>query len=250
MSEVWLYTLLAVLLVSFVSLIGILALSVKDKILKRILILLVSFSAGALLGDAFIHLLPEIVEKEGGFTLEISLFILSGILVFFVVEKLINWRHCHELECEEHSRSFTYMNLVGDGVHNFIDGTIIAGSFLISTHLGVATTIAVLLHEVPQEIGDFAVLVYGGFKKRKAIMFNLIAALFAVIGAVIMLVLESFISYLPVFLVPFTAGGFIYIAGTDLIPELHNEVRPLVSLAQMVALIMGIGIMFSLTLFE
>jgi zinc and cadmium transporter len=249
MSEVWIFTLLSVLLVSFVSLVGIITLSLNDKILKKMLIILVSFSAGALLGDAFIHLLPEIVEEEG-FGVEISLFILTGILVFFVVEKVINWRHCHELECEEHSQSFTYMNLVGDGVHNFIDGTIIAGSFLVSTHLGVATTVAVLLHEVPQEIGDFAVLVYGGFKKKKAIMFNLIAALFAVIGAIIMLFLEAFISYLPIFLVPFTAGGFIYIAGTDLIPELHNEVRPIVSLAQMIALVSGIGIMFMLILFD
>lgn len=249
MNEVWIYTLASVFLVSIISLIGILALSLKEQVLKRILILLVSFSAGALLGDAFIHLLPEIVEEEG-FGLEISLFILSGILVFFVVEKLINWRHCHELECEEHSRSFTYMNLVGDGVHNFIDGMIIAGSFFVSVPLGVATTIAVLLHEVPQEIGDFAVLIYGGFKKKKAIMFNLIAALFAVVGALMMLFLESYISYLPIFLVPFTAGGFIYIAGTDLIPELHNEVRPLISLAQIMALILGISIMMSLLLFE
>jgi zinc and cadmium transporter len=171
-------------------------------------------------------------------------------LVFLAVEKLINWRHCHEIACEEHSRSFTYMNLIGDGVHNFIDGMIIAGSFLVSTHLGVATTIAVLLHEVPQEIGDFAVLIYGGFTKKKAVMYNLLAALFAVIGAVIMLFLESVISYLPVFLVPFTAGGFIYIAGTDLIPEMHKEVRPLASVGQMVAMVMGIGIMLSLVLLE
>lgn len=248
MSEVWLFTLLSVLLVSVISLVGIITLSLKQELLNKILILLVSFSAGALLGDAFIHLLPEIVEEEG-FKLEISLFVLCGILVFLAVEKLINWRHCHEIACEEHSRSFTYMNLIGDGVHNFIDGMIIAGSFLVSIPLGIATTIAVLLHEVPQEIGDFAVLIYGGFTRKKAVMYNLLAALFAVIGAVIMLFLESLISHLPVFLVPFTAGGFIYIAGTDLIPEMHKEVRPLASIAQMIALIMGICIMLLLILF-
>lgn len=249
MSEVWIYTLVSVFLVSVISLVGILTLSLNDKVLRKILIVLVSFSAGALLGDAFIHLLPEVVESEG-FTLSISLFILFGIFVFFSVEKLINWRHCHDIACETHSQSFTYMNLVGDGVHNFIDGMIIAGSFLVSVHLGVATTVAVILHEVPQEIGDFAVLVYGGFKKSKALMYNMLAAFVAVIGAIVMLALQNYITHLPIFLVPFTAGGFIYIAGSDLIPELHKEVRPWVSLAQIIALVSGVGIMVFLIMFE
>ncbi|MEE9151593.1 MAG: ZIP family metal transporter [Thermoplasmata archaeon] len=249
MNDVWLHTLGSVIIVSMISLIGILTLSIKENSLKKIIIFFVSFSAGALLGDAFIHLLPEIV-KEHGFGLEISLYVLAGILMFFVLEKLIYWRHCHELACDTHHRTFTYMNLVGDGVHNFIDGMVIAGSFMISVSLGLATTIAVILHEVPQEIGDFAVLIYGGFKKKKAIMFNLLAALFAVVGAVIMLSLGAYMSYLPVFLVPFTAGGFIYVAGTDLIPELHKEVKPSVSVAQMLALVSGIGIMVGLALLE
>jgi zinc and cadmium transporter len=249
MSEVWIYTLASVFLVSIISLVGILALSLNDKILKKLLIIIVSFSAGALLGDAFIHLLPEIVESEG-FTLAISLYVLFGIFIFFIVEKLINWRHCHDIACETHSQSFTYMNLVGDGVHNFIDGMVIAGSFLVSVHLGIATTVAVILHEVPQEIGDFAVLVYGGFKKSKALMYNMLAALAAVVGATVMLVLENYMAYLPIFLVPFTAGGFIYIAGSDLIPELHKEVRPWFSLAQIVALVTGVGIMVLLIVLE
>jgi zinc and cadmium transporter len=249
MSEVWIYTLASVVVVSVISLVGILAFSLNEKILRKLLILFVSFSAGALLGDAFIHLLPDIVEREG-FSLAISLFILFGIFIFFIVEKLINWRHCHDIACETHSQTFTYMNLVGDSVHNFIDGMVIAGSYLVSIHLGLATTLAVLFHEVPQEIGDFAVLVYGGFKKSKAVMFNLLAASFAVLGAVLMLGLETYISYLPIFLVPFTVGGFIYIASSDLIPELHKEVRPWVSLAQIIALITGVGIMVILTVFE
>ncbi|UCG71187.1 MAG: ZIP family metal transporter [Thermoplasmata archaeon] len=249
MSYLWMFTLASVVLVSVISLIGILTLSIKESILKKIMILFVSFSAGALLGDAFIHLLPEVVE-EHGFGLNISLFALSGILIFFVLEKLIYWRHCHILTSEEHVHTFTYMNLIGDGVHNFIDGMIIAGSFMISISLGLATTIAVILHEVPQEIGDFSVLIYGGFSKSKAIFYNLVAALGAVIGAVLMLIIGSFMSYLPVFLVPFTAGGFIYVAGTDLIPELQKEVRPMVSLAQMGALLLGIGIMSLLVLLE
>jgi zinc and cadmium transporter len=232
-----------------ISLIGILALSIKENILKRILIVLVSFSAGALLGDAFIHLLPKIVEEEG-FVLEISLYTLSGILVFFVLEKLIYWRHCHVLTSDEHIHTFTYMNLIGDGIHNFIDGMIIAGSYMVNMSLGATTTIAVILHEVPQEIGDFSVLVYGGFTKSKALFYNLVAALGAMIGAVLMLVVGSYVSHLHVFLVPFTAGGFIYVAGTDLIPELQKEVRASVSVVQMIALVFGIGIMFLLVLFE
>ena len=249
MNGIWLYTLASVILVSLISLIGVLALSIKDSILKRVLIIFVSFSAGALLGDAFIHLLPEIVEEEG-FVLEISLYTLSGILVFFVLEKLIYWRHCHILTSDEHVHTFTYMNLIGDGVHNFIDGMIIAGSYMVNLSLGVTTTIAVILHEIPQEIGDFSVLIYGGFTKSKALFYNLMAALGAVIGAVLMLVIGWYVSHLHVFLVPFTAGGFIYVAGTDLIPELQKEVRASVSVVQMIALVFGIGIMFLLILFE
>ena len=249
MSSLWLYTLVSVVLVSLISLIGILTLSIKESVLKKLMILFVSFSAGALLGDAFIHLLPEIVE-EVGFGLNISLFVLLGILIFFALEKLIYWRHCHILTSEEHVHTFTYMNLIGDGVHNFIDGMIIAGSFMISISVGLATTIAVILHEIPQEIGDFSVLIYGGFKKSKAIFYNLMAALTAIIGAVIILIIGEELTGLHVFLVPFTAGGFIYIAGTDLIPELKKEVRPVVSLAQMGALVLGIVLMSLLVLLE
>jgi zinc and cadmium transporter len=249
MDVVWFYTLASVAIVSIISLIGIIALSIKEKILRRLLIFFVSFSAGALLGDAFIHLLPEIVEEEG-FGLEISLYILLGIMIFFVLEKLIYWRHCHILTGDAHVHTFSYMNLVGDGVHNFIDGMIIAGSFMVSTSLGVATTIAVILHEVPQEIGDFSVLIYGGFKKSKAIFYNLMAALTAFVGALIMLIIGEQLSYLPVFLVPFTAGGFIYIAGTDLIPELKKETKLSISVAQMLALSLGIFVMIILALFE
>jgi zinc and cadmium transporter len=249
MNEIWTYTLLSVLLVSTISLVGIMALSIKEKLLKKMLIFFVSFSAGALLGDAFIHLLPEIVEEEG-FTLSISLYILAGILVFLALEKVIYWRHCHVLTTDEHVHSFTYMNLMGDGIHNVIDGMIIAGSFMVSVSLGVATTIAVILHEVPQEIGDFSVLIYGGFSKTKAIFFNLLAALGAVAGALLMLILGTQMGHLPAILVPFTAGGFIYIAGTDLIPELNKETKLGASAAQMVALIMGIGVMLILAMME
>ena len=222
MSSLWFYTLASVFVVSIISLVGILALSIKESLLKRILIIFVSFSAGALLGDAFIHLLPEIVE-ERGFELEISLYVLSGILMFFVLEKLIYWRHCHILTSDEHVHTFTYMNLIGDGIHNFIDGMIIAGSYMVNISLGAATTIAVILHEVPQEMGDFGILVYGGFSKSRALFFNFICALTAILGAVIGYILAGITENVSLFLIAFTAGGFIYIAAADLLPELHKQ---------------------------
>src|SRR3989344_5572339 len=161
------YTLISVLIVSLISLVGVLTLSLKASTIKKWLIYLVSFSAGALLGDVFIHLLPEIAE-EPGFGLDISLYILSGILFSFIVEKVINWRHCHHPTTKEHPHPFVLMNLFGDFLHNFVDGLIIGASYLASIPVGIATTIAVVLHEIPQEIGDFGILLHGGFSKNKA----------------------------------------------------------------------------------
>jgi len=208
---------------------------------------MVSFSAGALFGDAFIHLIPEAVE-ESGFGLNISIYILSGILCFFVVEKILQWRHCHILTSEEHPHTFAYMNLFGDAVHNFIDGLIVAGSYIVSFPLGVATTLAVVFHEIPQEIGDFGVLIYGGFSKSKALMFNFLSAITAILGAFVALLLGLYMTNFTVFLVPFAAGGFIYIAGSDLIPELHKEIKPSKSVLELIVFILGILVLLSLSL--
>ena len=202
---------------------------------------LVSFATGTLLGDAFLHLLPETIERIG-FSLEVSLAVLTGILLFFVLEKFISWRHCHVPTSKDHPHSLGWMNLMGDGFHNFIDGMIIAGSFLVSPALGLSTTFAVLLHEIPQEIGDFGILIYSGFSRTKAIVFNFISALAALLGAI--LVLSWGQSQLTILIVPFTAGGFIYLAGSDLIPELHKETEIKKSLLQFAGLLAGIGLMF------
>lgn len=241
----WLNSVLAVVVVSLISFMGLLALSVKIEKHKHAFIYLVSFAAGALFGDAFIHLLPEVVG-EFGFTFEVSVYLLSGILLFFIVEKLIHWRHCHLPNTKEHSHPFAYMNLIGDGVHNFIDGLIIAASFMASFPVGIATTIAVILHEIPQEIGDFGVLVHGGFTKQKAILLNFATALTAVLGALVALSIGAITENITLFLVPLAAGGFIYIAGSDLIPELHKEVKASRSVIQLVAFILGIVVMVSL----
>jgi len=234
MNDVWLYSLISVVIVSLVSLIGVWTLSIKTERLKAI------FSAGALFGDAFIHIFPEI--GKNGFSIYSSLFVLSGIGLFFVIEKFIHWQHCHMPITEEHAHPFAYMNLIGDGLHNFIDGSIIAASFLVNTPLGIATTLAVILHEIPQEIGDFGVLLHGGFSKGKALGLNFLTALTAIIGAVITLIVGRFFANVSLFLLPIAAGGFIYIAGSDLIPELHKETAVKRSLMQLIAFLLGIGI--------
>ena len=245
MPSIWAYSIISVLLVSFISLIGALTLLFKKINLKNILLFLVSFAAGALLGDSFIHLLPEAVE-ESGFTLELSIYLLLGILIFFILEKFIHWRHCHLPTTNEHPHPLAFMNLIGDGLHNFFDGMIIAGSYIASIPLGIATTIAVILHEIPQEIGDFGILLHGGFTKKKALAFNFLSAILALIGAVLVLIIGNSVEKFSIFLVPFTAGGFIYIAGSDLIPELHKETKPIISFMQLIALILGILVMVAL----
>ncbi|MBI5354886.1 MAG: ZIP family metal transporter, partial [Candidatus Aenigmarchaeota archaeon] len=175
MGMVFVYALASVFVVSVISLIGVATLSINAERLRGILVYLVSFSAGAFFGDVFFHLLPE--AAKNGFTFSVSLYAISGISFSFVVEKIIRWRHCHLPTTEEHPHPFAMMNLVGDSIHNFIDGVIIAASYLVSVPLGIATTLAVVFHEIPQELGDFGILLHGGFGKRKAVLYNFLTAL-------------------------------------------------------------------------
>lgn len=244
--SLWLYTLGSVILVSLISLIGVLTATIKENRLKSILLFLVSFSAGGLLGDAFIHLIPEIA-KDIGFGINASFGVLLGIFLFFVLEKIIQWRHCHVPTSRSHPHPFGYMNLVGDAFHNLTDGMIIAGSYMLGTQLGITTTIAVIMHEIPQEMGDFGVLLHAGFSRRKALLFNFASALTAVLGAVVTLVIGGSIKSIPNLVAPFTAGGFIYIACSDLIPEMHKDSMPKTSVIQLVSFILGIGIMYLFT---
>lgn len=239
----------SVFAVSLIALVGFFVFPLKREKLGEVLIYFVSFSAGTLLGDAFIHLIPEAYEKMEN-TLFVSISILSGIIVFFVLEKFIHWRHCHKIASDEHPHVFSYTILVGDSVHNLIDGMIIGASYLVSIPIGIATTVAVVFHEVPQEIGDFGSLVYGGFSKVRALFLNFITALTAILGAILVLVFGSG-NLFANFLVPFAAGGFIYIASADLIPELHKHTQIKRSFWQLVTFILGIGLMVLLLfLFE
>ena len=250
MTVVWLYSLVSVIVVSLISLVGVLVFSLKEENLKKILLYLVSFSAGGLFGHAFIHMIPEAVG-ENGFGLQVSLYILIGIVTSFIMEKFLQWRHCHIPTSEEHPHSFAYMNLFGDAVHNFIDGLIIGGNYLANIPLGIATTLAVVFHEIPQEIGDFGVLIYGGFNKSRAIFFNFSTALTAIFGAIVALSVGFLIQDFIPFLIPFAAGNFIYIAGSDLIPELRKEEpRFLKSALQLASFVLGVLILFSLVLLE
>lgn len=249
MISTWLYALVSVVIVSLVSLIGIITLSISVERLRKLLFFLVSFSAGALLGDTFIHLFPQMI-KSSGFGLEVAVYVLSGMLLFFVLEKFIQWRHCHIPTSKQHPHPVAFMNLVGDAFHNFMDGMVIAGSYIVSAPVGIATTLAVVFHEIPQEIGDFGVLLHAGFNRKKALFFNFLSALTSVLGAIAVLIIGSKLQNIDLFLIPFTAGGFIYIAGSDLIPELHKEVGAKKAVIQLIGLVLGVLIMVALLALE
>jgi len=234
------YIFLATFIVSLISFVGVVTLALKDKILNKILLILIGLSAGALMGGAFLHLLPEAVEKSTG--LDVYLFVLIGFILFFLIEKVLHWRHCHKGECDVHT--FQYMNLVGDSIHNFIDGLIMAASFVVAIPLGITTTIAIATHEIPQEIGDFGVLLYGGFSKKRAIMLNFVVALTAVLGGIVGYFVSKSIENIVVFILPFAAGGFIYIAATDLVPEIRKELDMKKYMATLFVFICGILIMW------
>lgn len=237
MTLTWI--LISTFAVSLISLIGVFTLSIKDKLLARILFCLVGFSAGALIGSAFLHILPEVLKTTD--SILVFEFLILGIVLFFLMERYFYWRHCHEGVCSVHA--FTYLNLIGDGIHNFMDGMVIAAGFCVSINLGIVTTVAIILHEIPQELGDFAVLVYGGFSKKKALLFNFLTGLTAMAGALLGYFISDSARGFVSFVLPLTAGGFIYIATSDLIPEIHKEKDLKRSSAAFIAFLFGIAMM-------
>ena len=244
----WLWTLLALAGVSLFGLLGAVTFLINPRARQSVLIVLVSFAAGALLGDAFIHMIPEIAESPAGFDIHASFGLLGGITGFFMLEKVLHWHHAH-MPGEEVLHPVAISNLIGEGIHNFVDGVIVAGAFLISTQLGIATTAAIALHEIPQELGDFGILVHAGMKPRRALALNMLIGLSGIAGGVFTLLFATGVDSIRL-LLPFAAGGFIYIASTDLIPELHKEPEPGKSLVQVFALLLGIAVMAALLLVE
>ncbi len=242
------YTITSVLIISAISFLGALALVLKRSLLNKSIFVFVSLAVGALLGDVFVHILPEAYGEMEGST-SISFLIIAGILAFFVLEKVLHWHH-HTLEhAEEHPHPVGKMVLLGDGVHNFIDGLLVAGSYMVSLEVGIATTIAVVLHEIPQEIGNFGVLIHAGYKAGKALWYNFVSALTAVLGALTAFLFGSVSETFVLWLLPFTAGGFIYIALSDLVPELHKD-RSESGVLQVLAILAGVLAMVALLALE
>lgn len=250
MFTVYLYSISSVIIVSLVSLLGIFFISLKEDTLKKYMFVLISLATGALLGDAFIHLIPQAFKSSIDPT-SLSLAIIGGILIFFILEKALHWHHHHNGEGEAHAiQPVGRMILASDAVHNFIDGLIIGASYLVSVEVGIATTIAIVLHEIPHEIGDFGVLINSGYKVARALWLNFFTALTAVFGTILALVLGTTSFPSTPWLVPFAAGGFIYIALSDLIPEMHKTKLAKDSLLQVVAILVGIMAMLLLLALE
>lgn len=241
------YSLLSVLFVSLVSLVGFFFIGFRLEKLRSITFILVSFAVGALFGDVFLHLIPEM--SKNGFSARTGLSILLGLLVFFLVEKFLHWRHCHIETSEDHPHPLAMINLVGDGLHNFLDGVLIAASFAVNPVIGFSTTVAVFLHELPQEIGDFGILIHSGLTVKKALFFNFLSALAAILGMLLFFVFPAS-EHFSKYLIPMAAGSFLYLAGSDLVPELHKETDAKRSFLQLIALIAGVGIMYCLLFLE
>lgn len=244
-----LFIVLSTVLISLVSFVGVLILFVKEKWLNRIILLLVAFSAGALLGAAFLDLLPESLREISNKDdiLKVFLFALLGFLSFFILENFVHWHHHHSKEHPE-IMPLSYLILISDSVHNFIDGIAIAASFVVSFPLGIATSLAVILHEIPQEIGDFGILIYGGIKKAKALFLNFISAVAAVFGGLTGFFLSEKIGESVIFLLPFAAGNFIYIACSDLIPEIKEKTPPKRTISYFFIFLLGLALMYALSL--
>lgn len=271
----WLYTLGSVVAVSAVSLVGLFALSRAKEEIERITPYLVSLAVGALLGGAVLHLIPRAVEETGP-GVRVWLFLLGGFVGSFVLEKFLQaHRGGHAVLSEEGkgggrpgrgrhddssgesapettaseskgTRPLSAMVLVGDGIHNLLDGVVIAASYAVDPWVGLVTTLAVFLHEVPQEIGDFGVLIHDGLPPERALLLNLLSALAALVGAVVTLWLGAQMEGVERVILPIAAGNFLYIAASDLVPELHRERGGWMALAQVGIILAGIAVMLGI----
>lgn len=240
------YIIVSTLVISCGALLGAFSLFFKKEVLDRIIFYLISLSAGTLMGGAFLHLIPEATERFNSNLL--FPLILFSFIIFFFIEKILHWQHCHEENCEIHT--FGHMALIGNSVHNFIDGLIIAATFLADVKLGMATTLAIASHAIPQEIGNFGVFLYAGYKKTKALIVNFLVSLVMVAGGVGGYLLVSQHEKLIAYLLPFAAGGFLYISTSDLIPEIRKEKDIKKSLISFAFFILGILIIYFARLIE
>ena len=252
------FTILSVLassfLVAIVSLLCAAFLYVSDERLKVWMPRLIAAAVGVLLGDAFLHLLPDAQELASTANSSVGLSVLIGILTFFLIETVLQWHHDHNLQdhtaATRKPASFATMNLLGDGIHNFVDGVLIASSFLVDPSLGFATTVAIILHEIPQEISDIAILIQGGYSKKRAVILNFFCATACMAGGITTLILSQLIELGLSAMLAFTAGGFIYIATCDLVPLLRTRELKISLSAQFTATMIGIFSMQSILWLE
>lgn len=233
-------------LISLLSLLGAVLFSNNEKLLNKLVFYLVGLSTGTLLGGAFFHLIPESLESLS-FDV-VSVLMLVSFSVFFMLEKILHWHHCHDGNCDTHSLG--YMNLIGDCVHNFIDGVIIASAFSLHINLGIISAIAIIFHEIPQELGDFGVLIYSGMKKNLALTYNFISSLSSILGGVLGYMFLSTHENLFSYVLPIAAGGFLYISTSDLLPEIRKEPNLSKSIRAYMLFVVGLVLMYVLKFAE
>jgi zinc and cadmium transporter len=254
MTDIQSIGLVSVLAISLLSLVGIGTLSLKQTLVQRMTFLLISLAAGTLIGDVFLHILPELAEGWSS-SESWGLTVIAGIIFFFILEKMLHWHHHHHVDAQtEHAHDHDgkvvgWVNLAADGLHNFIDGLVLAAAFSAGLEIGLATAVAIALHEIPQEIGDFGVLIHTGFTRIRALQFNFLSALFSVVGYLVATFLTGTVLN-EQYLLAFAAGGFVYVAVADLLPQLHTDNRWKASLLQLALVLVGIAVMWALTLFE
>lgn len=241
------YAIISGAIISLVSFAGLVLLFLKKGLQQKLLLSLVGLSAGILTGAAFFHILPEVIGRLDA--IRLFVYVSFGIITFFVLERFLFWHHCHDEhgDCEVHS--FTYMSLVGGGFHVLIDGIVIGTAFSVNTQLGFVTLFVIVSHQFPQELGDFATLVHGGFSKGKAFFYNFLSSLTGIIGAIIGVLFAAKIGSFTNVLLPFAAGGFLYIAMSDLIPQLHNERNISKSIFNILLFVAGLSFMLLIKIF-
>jgi len=228
---------------SSIALVGSATLLLRPGQLQRLLLPLVAFAAGTLLGGALLHMLPAAIEIVGPRP-SVFLWLLAGFTAFFALEQFLHWHHSHrEIEGVEH-RPLNYLVLIGDGLHNFIGGLGVAGVFLIDVRLGLTAWLAAVAHEIPQELGDFGVLIHGGWKRGQALLFNFLSGLAFLAGALVTWSASQAVDL--TFLVPFAAGNFLYIGASDLVPEVNKHRSASTSAIHFVAFAAGLAILWIL----
>ena len=227
------------LLMSAIAMIGSVTLILKPATLDRLLLPLVAFAAGSLIGGAFFHMIPAGLDAAGD-ALSVGIAVVTGFTVFFILEQLLHWHHCHRAQ-SECRQPLTYLVLIGDGLHNFLGGMAIAGTFLIDIRLGITSWLAAAAHEVPQELGDFGVLVHGGWSKKRALIFNVLSGLTFLLGGLLAygLSFQMDVSWL----IPFAAGNFLYIGASDLVPEVNKHKNFKANAVHLLAFVLGLALL-------